>query len=52
MPILLEWPDIALRLAFAVLAGVLIGLDRDEHGRPAGLRTTRLVCHAADPCHD
>ena len=47
MPLVLEWPEIALRLAFAVLAGVLIGLDRDEHGRPAGLRTTLLVCLAA-----
>src|SRR5258707_1267737 len=47
MPLLLEWPDLALRLAFAVLGGVLIGLDRDEHGRPAGLRTTLLVCLAA-----
>lgn len=47
MPLVLEWPEIALRLALAVLAGVLIGLDRDEHGRPAGLRTTLLVCLAA-----
>ena len=47
MPLVLEWPEIALRLAFAVLAGALIGLDRDEHGRPAGLRTTLLVCLAA-----
>jgi putative Mg2+ transporter-C (MgtC) family protein len=47
MPLVLEWPEIALRLAFAVLAGALIGFDRDEHGRPAGLRTTLLVCLAA-----
>src|SRR5258708_10177406 len=47
MPLVLEWPEIAARLAFAVLAGALIGLDRGEHGRPAGLRTTLLVCLAA-----
>jgi putative Mg2+ transporter-C (MgtC) family protein len=34
-------------LALSVLAGGLIGLDRGEHGRPAGLRTTLLVCLAA-----
>jgi putative Mg2+ transporter-C (MgtC) family protein len=43
----LEWPEIALRLALAFAAGFLIGLDRAEHGRPAGMRTTLLVCLAA-----
>jgi putative Mg2+ transporter-C (MgtC) family protein len=47
MPLMLEWPELAERLALALLAGILIGLDRDEHGRPAGLRTTLLVCLAA-----
>ncbi len=47
MPLVLTWHDIALRLALSVLAGALIGLDRGEHGRPAGLRTTLLVCLAA-----
>jgi putative Mg2+ transporter-C (MgtC) family protein len=47
MPTTLEWGDIALRLALTVLAGALIGFDRGEHGRPAGLRTTILVCLAA-----
>jgi putative Mg2+ transporter-C (MgtC) family protein len=47
MPLTLTWHDIALRLALALLAGGLIGLDRGEHGRPAGLRTTLLVCLAA-----
>ncbi len=41
------WEDAALRLGLSVLAGALIGLDRGEHGRPAGLRTTILVCLAA-----
>ena len=39
--------DVALRLALSVVAGGLIGLNRSEHGRPAGLRTTILVCLAA-----
>jgi putative Mg2+ transporter-C (MgtC) family protein len=47
MPLTLTWHDIALRLALSVAAGALIGLDRGEHGRPAGLRTTLLVCLAA-----
>ena len=47
MPLTLTWQDIAIRLALSVLAGGLIGLDRGEHGRPAGLRTTLLVCLAA-----
>jgi putative Mg2+ transporter-C (MgtC) family protein len=47
MPLSLGWPDIALRLALTLIAGALIGMDRDEHGRPAGMRTTILVCLAA-----
>jgi putative Mg2+ transporter-C (MgtC) family protein len=47
MPIVITWPDIALRLMLAILAGGLIGLNRGEHGHPAGLRTTLLVCLAA-----
>jgi putative Mg2+ transporter-C (MgtC) family protein len=41
------WLEVALRLALTVLAGGLIGLNRGEHGQPAGLRTTLLVCLAA-----
>ena len=47
MPLTLTWQEIALRLALSVVAGGLIGPDRGEHGRPAGLRTTLLVCLAA-----
>jgi putative Mg2+ transporter-C (MgtC) family protein len=43
----LHWGDITLRLMSALAAGILYGLNRDEHGRPAGLRTTTLVCLAA-----
>lgn len=48
-PLLLTigWRDIALRLALTAVAGILIGINRDEQGRPAGLRTTLLVCLAA-----
>lgn len=32
------------RLLLAALAGGLIGIEREKHGRPAGLRTHLLVC--------
>lgn len=41
------WFDITLRLFLAMAASALIGFDRSEQGRPAGLRTTVLVCLAA-----
>ena len=47
MPVTIGWGDVALRLALTVIAGGLIGLNRGEHGRPAGLRTTLLVTLAA-----
>jgi putative Mg2+ transporter-C (MgtC) family protein len=47
MPPTLTWHEIGLRLSLSIVAGALIGLDRGEHGRPAGLRTTLLVCLAA-----
>jgi putative Mg2+ transporter-C (MgtC) family protein len=47
MPLTLTWHEIGLRLALSIVAGALIGLDRGEHGRPAGLRTTLLVSLAA-----
>ena len=47
MPTTLGWNEIALRLALTVVAGGLIGFNRGEHGRAAGLRTTLLVCLAA-----
>jgi putative Mg2+ transporter-C (MgtC) family protein len=47
MPLTVTWPEIALRLALSALVGAVIGFDRGEHGRPAGLRTTLLVCLAA-----
>ena len=47
MPLTLDWSQIALRLGLTVLAGLIIGINRGEHGRPAGMRTTLLVCLAA-----
>lgn len=43
----LSWPDILTRLALAVLAGFLMGLDRSEHAHPVGMRTTILISVAA-----
>jgi len=43
----LGWDDIALRLALALVAGAVFGLNRSGHGHEAGLRTTLLVCVAA-----
>src|SRR6202035_1806779 len=40
---LLGWPEIALRLGVATLAGCLIGLNRDLQGKPIGLKTRGLV---------
>jgi len=47
MPVTLQWQDIALRLALAFLCSAIIGFDRGERGRPAGLRTTILMSIAA-----
>src|SRR5947209_5262303 len=46
MPTNPQWYDLALRLALATLAGALLGLNRTERGRAAGLRTMILVCLA------
>jgi putative Mg2+ transporter-C (MgtC) family protein len=35
--------NIALRLGAAALAGVALGLNRDLHGKPTGVRTLGLV---------
>ena len=43
----IDWSDIALRLTLSLVVSVLLGYDRGEHGKAAGLRTTLLVCLAA-----
>lgn len=47
MPLHITPSQIALRLLLATVASMLIGLNRDEHSRPAGMRTTMLVTIAA-----
>ena len=56
---MLDWPEIVLRLGVATLAGGLIGLNRDLHGKPIGLKTlalvglaTAMVVALADPSGD
>jgi uncharacterized membrane protein YhiD involved in acid resistance len=43
----LRWTDVALRLALTIGASMLLGYNRSEHGKAAGMRTTLLVCLAA-----
>jgi putative Mg2+ transporter-C (MgtC) family protein len=40
---MLGWLDIILRLGAAVLIGSMIGLDREMHHKPTGMRTLGLV---------
>src|SRR4051794_39940640 len=42
-----ELPDICWRIALTLLASLLIGLNRSEHGKPAGMRTIMLVTLAS-----
>ncbi|MDB5619655.1 MgtC/SapB family protein [Tardiphaga sp.] len=56
---MLDWSEILLRLGIAALAGGALGLNRDLHGKPVGLRTLSLVSLAtamvmvlADPLRD
>ena len=39
----LDWPEVLLRLGVATLAGGVIGLNRDLHGKPIGLKTLGIV---------
>ena len=43
----LHWTDVVLRLAMTVVVSLVIGYNRSEHGKAAGMRTTVLVCLAA-----
>jgi putative Mg2+ transporter-C (MgtC) family protein len=47
MPLTLGWGDISVRLALTFLAGVVLGFDRTERGKAAGVCTTTLVALAA-----
>src|SRR3990172_12856983 len=37
-------PTILLRLVMASVLGGLVGLERELHGKPAGLRTNMFIC--------
>lgn len=39
-----DFVTVSGRLAFSLLVGVVVGIERAMHGRPAGLRTHALVC--------
>jgi putative Mg2+ transporter-C (MgtC) family protein len=41
---MLSLHEIFLRLSFAALLGAVIGIERDLHRRPAGIRTSAFVC--------
>jgi len=43
---MLSFHQILYRLLFAAGLGVLIGIERDVHRRPAGIRTSMFVCMA------
>lgn len=47
MPLHLSLTDIVVRLLCTLIAGAVIGYNRSEYGKAAGLRTTMLVCLAA-----
>lgn len=39
--------DTMIRIGFALSAGLVLGLERESHGRAAGLKTTILACVAS-----
>jgi putative Mg2+ transporter-C (MgtC) family protein len=43
----MDTADIVIRLGLAALAGVALGLNRDLHGKPTGVRTLGLVGFAS-----
>jgi putative Mg2+ transporter-C (MgtC) family protein len=47
MELTLRWNEIFLRVALTVAASVLIGYNRSQHGKAAGMCTSVLVCLAA-----
>lgn len=43
----LAWNDALIRIVFALVAGLVLGLERESHGRAAGLKTSMLACVAS-----
>lgn len=48
-PVLVHWIDwdLLTRLGVAAILGLVLGLDREVRGHPAGLRTHGLICFSA-----
>lgn len=44
---MLSETDFLIRLLLAAVLGALVGIERESHERPAGLRTHMLVCIGA-----
>src|SRR3712207_5161972 len=42
-----DWASLVLRVTLALLVGCLIGMNRQQGGRPAGIRTFMLVSMGA-----
>ena len=40
---MIDWPDAVIRLTAASIIGGAIGLDRELHGKPSGVRTMAIV---------
>ena len=43
----IKWWDILLRLSIAMAVGFTVGLERERHHRPAGIKTHIMVCMGA-----
>lgn len=43
----LDFKEVMIRIGFALAAGLILGLERESHGRAAGLKTTILACVAS-----
>ena len=43
----IHWWDILIRLGIAIAAGFAVGLERERHHRPAGIKTHIMVCMGA-----
>jgi putative Mg2+ transporter-C (MgtC) family protein len=40
---MIDWPDAVIRLSAATILGGAIGLNREVHGKPTGVRTMGIV---------
>ena len=43
----MSWPEDLLSIILATVFGAMIGLERELHGKAAGLRTNMLICLGA-----